>query len=512
VTVICVDPRRTETADFADLHLAIRPGSDIALLNSMLYVLLDENLIDREFVAQHTDGFGALIKTVKNYAPKAVEEICAIPECLIVEAAMIFGKSERAMSLWSMGVNQSTVGVHKNNAIHNLHLVTGKIGKPGCGPFSLTGQPNAMGGREVGGLSHMLPGYRNVENPQHRDDVERFWRVPFGSIASEPGLAALEQFEALAEGKVKAIWILCTNPAASAPNIDAIEKALRQAELVVVQDAYHPTATSKFAHVILPAAQWSEKEGVMTNSERRVTYMPKLVEPPGEALPDWKIISLFAEALGFADAFAYGSARQIFAEFAALTKNTRCDCSGMSYRKLKSTPLQWPYPRTLRTPTVRLYGDGVFPTADGRANLIAVEHFEPAERADDAYPLVLITGRSKYHWHTMTRTGKNEALRKSAPEPILDLHRADARRYGIHDADFVEIISRRGKVMVQCRVTEEITSGTCFLPFHWGRDQGFFKAANNLTTGARDPLSRQPELKACAVRVRKVLDFPLADN
>lgn len=512
VTVICVDPRRTETADFADLHLPIHPGSDIALLNSMLYVLLEENLIDREFVAQHTNGFGALIKTVKDYAPKAVEEICGIAECLIFEAALIFGKAARAMSLWSMGVNQSTVGVHKNNAIHNLHLVTGKIGKSGSGPFSLTGQPNAMGGREVGGLSHMLPGYRNVENPQHRDEVERFWGVPFGRIAPEPGLAALEQFEALAEGKVKAIWILCTNPAASVPNIDGIEKALRQAELVVLQDAYHPTATSRFAHVILPAAQWSEKEGVMTNSERRITYMPKLVEPPGEALPDWKIISLFAEALGSSDAFAYESAQQIFAEFAALTKNTLCDCSGMSYRKLKSTPLQWPYPRMLRTPTVRLYGDGVFSTADGRANLIAVEHCEPAEKADAAYPLVLTTGRSKYHWHTMTRTGKNEALRKCAPEPILDLHRADARRYGIQDADFVEIISRRGKVMVQCRVTEEITRGTCFLPFHWGRDQGFFKAANNLTTSARDPLSRQPELKACAVRVRKVLDFPLEDN
>ena len=250
----------------------------------------------------------------------------------------------------------------------------------------------------------------------------------------------------------------------------------------------------------------------MTNSERRVTYMPKLVEPPGEALPDWKIISLFAEALGFADAFAYQSTQQIFAEFAALTKNTLCDCSGMNYRKLKSTPLQWPYPRTLRTPTVRLYGDGVFPTADGRANLIAVEHFEPAETADDAYPLVLTTGRSKYHWHTMTRTGKNDALRKSAPEPILELHRTDARRYGIQDADFVEVSSRRGKVMVQCRVTEEIIRGTCFLPFHWGREHGFFKAANNLTINARDPLSRQPELKACAVRVRKVSDFPLEDN
>jgi ferredoxin-nitrate reductase len=512
VMMICVDPRRTETADFADLHLPIRPGSDIALLNSMLYVLLDENLIDREFVAQRTNGFGALINAVKDYAPRVAQEICGIAECLIVEAALIFGKAERAMSLWSMGVNQSTVGVHKNNAIHNLHLATGKIGKPGCGPFSLTGQPNAMGGREVGGLSHMLPGYRSVENPQHRDEVERHWGVPFGSIAPEPGLAALEQFEALAEGKVKAIWILCTNPAASAPDTDVIEKALRQAELVVVQDAYYTTATSKFAHVLLPAAQWSEKEGVMTNSERRMTYMPKLVDPPGEALPDWQIIARFAGAMGFGEAFAYQSSKQIFTEYAELTKKRVCDCSGMSYRKLKSSPLQWPYPKSIRMPAARLYSDGIFPTADGRANFIAVEHAEPAETADDAYPLVLTTGRSKYHWHTMTRTGKNPALRKSAPEPILDLHRVDARRYGIQDADFVEVISRRGKVMVQCRVTEEITRGTCFLPFHWGRDQGFFKAANNLTISARDPASRQPELKACAVRLRKVMDFPLEDN
>ena len=512
VMIICVDPRRTETADFADLHLPIRPGSDIALLNSMLYVLLDENLIDRQFVAQHTNGFGRLISAVKDYAPRVAQEICGVAECLIVEAALIFGKAERALSLWSMGVNQSTVGVHKNNAIHNLHLATGKIGKPGCGPFSLTGQPNAMGGREVGGLSHMLPGYRSVENAQHRDEVERHWGVPFGSIAPEPGLAALEQFEALAEGKVKAIWILCTNPAASAPDTDVIEKALRQAELVVVQDAYHPTATSKFAHALLPAAQWSEKEGVMTNSERRMTYMPKLVEPPGEALPDWQIIARFAGAMGFGEAFPYHSSKEIFAEYVALTKNRVCDCSGMSYRKLKTSPLQWPHRKSIRMPAARLYSEGVFPTADGRANFVAVEHAEPAEIADDAYPLVLTTGRSKYHWHTMTRTGKNPALRKSAPEPILDLHRADARRYGIQDADFVEVISRRGKVMVQCRVTEEITRGTCFLPFHWGRDQGFFKAANNLTISARDLVSRQPELKACAVRLRKVMDFPLEDN
>src|SRR5262245_43985399 len=226
VMIICVEPRRTETADFADLHLPIRPGSDIALLNGILYVLLDENLIDRDFIVRHTNGFGALINAVKNYPPKTVEGICGIAECLVVEAALIFGKAKNVMSLWSMGVNQSTVGVGKNNAINNLHLATGKIGKPGCGPFSLTGQPNAMGGREVGGLSHLLPGYRSVANAQHRDEVERFWGVPLGRIAPEPGLAALEQFESLAQGKLKAIWILCTNPATSAPDLDLIEKGL----------------------------------------------------------------------------------------------------------------------------------------------------------------------------------------------------------------------------------------------------------------------------------------------
>jgi len=513
VMVIAVDPRRTETADFADLHLPIRPGTDIALLNGMLYVLLEENLIDRDFLTNHTRGFAALLDTVKKYPPKVAEEICAVPECLIVEAALIFGKAERAMSLWSMGVNQSSVGVHKNNAIINLHLATGKIGKPGCGPFSLTGQPNAMGGREVGGLSHMLPGYRSVEERAHREEVARVWGIPHEQIRAEPGLSALEQFEALAEGKLKAMWILCTNPAVSAPDIDLIEKALRQAELVVVQDAYHPTATSRWAHVVLPAAQWGEKEGVMTNSERRVTYMPKLVEPPGEALPDWQILTLFARKMGFKKGFAYKSTEEIFAEYAALTAGTACDCSGVSYARLKHEgPLQWPCPKDDHPGTERLYGDGRFHTVDGRAQLIPVDHADPIEMPDDDYPLLLTTGRLKHHWHTMTRTGKNQALRRSAPDPILEINRTDAQRFGIQDADFVEVISRRGKVMVQCRVTEEITRGACFLPFHWGREHGFFKAANNLTIAARDPVSRQPELKACAVRVRRVVNFPLSDN
>jgi ferredoxin-nitrate reductase len=513
VMIIAVDPRRTETADFADLHLPIRPGTDIALLNSMLYVLLEANLIDRDFITRHADGFAGLLKVIKKYPPRIAEEISGVPECLIVEAALIFGKADRALSLWSMGVNQSTVGVHKNNAIHNLHLATGKIGKPGCGPFSLTGQPNAMGGREVGGLSHLLPGYRSVQDPKHRKEVARFWDVPYDGISSEPGLSALEQFEALAQRKLKAIWILCTNPAVSAPDTDLIEKALRQAELVVVQDAYHPTATSRLAHVILPAAQWSEKEGVMTNSERRVSYMPKLAEPLGEALPDWRILTLFAREMGFSEAFPYNSTEEIFSEFAKLTENTACDCSGMSYARLKNEgPLQWPCPSADHAGTERLYEDAHFSTPDSRANLIPVDHAEPFEMPDDEYPLVLTTGRVKHHWHTMTRTGKNEALRRSVPEPVLEIHRSDARQFGIQDADFVEVVSRRGKVMVQARVTEEITRGSCFLPFHWGREHGFFKAANNLTVTARDPVSHQPELKACAIRVRKVLDFPIGDH
>ncbi|MGB7793785.1 MAG: molybdopterin oxidoreductase family protein, partial [Terrimicrobiaceae bacterium] len=454
-----------------------------------------------------------LLEVIKKYPPKVAEEICCVPECLIVEAALIFGRAERALSLWSMGVNQSTVGVHKNNAIHNLHLATGKIGKPGCGPFSLTGQPNAMGGREVGGLSHLLPGYRSVQDPKQREAVARFWGVPYDGISPRPGLSALEQFEALATGKLKAIWILCTNPAVSMPDTDLIEKALRQAELVVVQDAYHPTATSRLAHVVLPAAQWSEKEGVMTNSERRISYMPKLAQPPGEALPDWQILTLFAREMGFSEAFPYESAEEIFAEFAALTESTFCDCSGVSYTRLKNQgPLQWPCFRTGHAGTERLYEDTRFSTPDGRAKLIPVDHAEPFEIPDDDYPLLLTTGRVKHHWHTMTRTGKNEALRRTAPEPILEIHRADAREFGIQDADFVEIVSRRGKVMVQTRVTEEIARGSCFLPFHWGREHGFFKAANNLTVTARDPISHQPELKVCAVRIRKVLDFPIGNH
>jgi ferredoxin-nitrate reductase len=411
------------------------------------------------------------------------------------------------MTLWSMGINQSHQGTDKNTAILNLHLATGQIGRPGAGPFSLTGQPNAMGGRETGGLSNLLPGYRHVSDAEARAVVERHWGIPAGRIGSVPGRSALEIFEGLLDGSVRAVWILCTNPAASLPDLDLVEKALRQAELVIVQDAYHPTETTRFADVLLPAAQWPEKDGVMTSSERRLTYLPKLVEPPGEALPDATIVTRVARELGYKEAFAYESAAEIFDEFATLTAGTGCDCSGVSHERLKAEgPLQWPVPAPSHPGTPRLYTDLHFPTEDGRARLIPVEHDPPVEMPDANYPLTLTTGRVRDHWHTLTRTGKSPALAARTREPHLEVNLRDAQRAGILDGDFVEITSRRGKAVAQARVSETIRQGTCFLPFHWGRQWGFYKAANNLTLSARDPRSKQPELKACAVRLR-----PLAD-
>jgi ferredoxin-nitrate reductase len=508
VKVISVDPRRTEVADIADLYLPIRPGADIALLNAMLAVMVEERRIDPAFIAAHTQGWDALHTLLARYTPEAVQEICGLPASRIREAARLFGHAQAVLSLWSMGMNQSTVGVGKNNALINLHLATGQIGTPGAGPFSLTGQPNAMGGREVGGLSHLLPGYRSVLDPQHRVEVAAHWGIPPEHLSTKTGYSAVELFQALAEGKIKAVWIMCTNPAVSMPDLDLVEKALRQAELVVVQDAYHPTDTTQFADVLLPAAQWPEKEGVMTNSERTLTYLPSLASPPGEALPDWQIMTLFARELGLKKAFPFERAEEVFEEFKQLTKGRPMDITGVTYARLTGGPVQWPCPAFDHPGTPRLYTDRRFPTPNGRARFLPVEHADPVEHPCREFPLVLTTGRVKNQWHTMTRTGKVENLLKSCREPFVELHPQDARRYGVQDGDFVELTSRRGKLVAQARVTAAIASGICFVPFHWGRSMGFYKCANNLTLNAYDPVSKEPELKAAAVRVKKLEDGP----
>jgi len=507
VTVIVADPRWTETADLADLHLPLRPGSDVALLNGMLHVLWKDGIVDSAFIDRCTTGWADLTRVLDHCPPQRAAAITGLSADIIVDAARRFGRAGAALTLWSMGVNQSHAGTDKNGAILNLHLATGQIGRPGAGPFSLTGQPNAMGGRETGGLSHLLPGYRRVTDAAERAAVERHWSLAPGTLREQPGLSALEMFERAAAGEVRALWIMATNPAASMPDLDLVDKALRQTELVIVQDAYHPTETSRFADVVLPAAQWPEKDGVMTNSERCLTYLPKLVDPPGEAWPDAVIVARVAAEMGFKHAFAYGDTGEIFAEFAALTAGRPCDYSGVSHARLASGgPLQWPVPADDHEGTPRLYTDGRFPTADGRARFIAVEPDDPVEPPDDIFPLSLTTGRVRDHWHTLTRTANARALMARTPEPILEVHPLDARRAGLSDGDFVEITSRRGKAVAQCRVALTIREGTCFLPFHWGRRFGFYKAANNLTLTARDPISQQPELKACAVRLRRVAE------
>jgi ferredoxin-nitrate reductase len=508
VFVMVADPRWTETADLADLHLSLRPGSDIALLNGMLHVLRDEGRLDQRFIAAHTSGWETVAALIERYPPERAAAVTGLSVETIRTAARRFGAARAALSLWSMGVNQSHVGTDKNAAIINLHLATGQIGRPGAGPFSLTGQPNAMGGRETGGLSHLLPGYRHISDPSARARVEDAWGLPADTISPQPGRAALEIFEGLAAGEVRAVWIICTNPAASMPDLDVVEKALRQADLVIVQDAYHPTETTRFADILLPAAQWPEKDGVMTNSERRLTYLPKLTEPPGEALPDTEILIRFAHEMGWKDAFDYASAADIFDEFTALTAGTVCDYAGVSHARLRSEgPLQWPVPASDHAGTARLYTDGSFPSPDGRARFVAVEHDEPVEAVDPNFPLTLTSGRVRDHWHTLTRTGKSPALMARTPEPILEVNLRDAARASLQDGDFVEVTSRRGKVVAQCRVSAAIREGTCFLPFHWGRLLGFYKSVNNLTLRARDPLSRQPELKACAVRLRRLAEI-----
>lgn len=511
VRVVVVDPRRTETADIADLHIPLRPGTDIVLLNAMLHVIIRDNCVDKAFIEQHTRGWEAVQVQVQPYTPAYAQEVCGIPAAMIVDLARHFATSQGTVSLWSMGLNQSSEGVAKNQALINLHLATGHIGKAGAGPFSLTGQPNAMGGREVGGLSHLLPGYRHITNPAHRTEMAHFWGVAEHAISPRPGYSAVELFEALDAGEVKALWIIATNPLVSMPDLDLVERALRKAAFVVVQDAYHPTDTTQFADVLLPAAQWPEKEGTMTNSERRITYLPQILQAPGEALPDWRILTRFAHAMGWQEAFAYTSAEDVFNEFKRCTTGRPNDITGVSYARLRQQPLQWPCPAPHSPGTERLYTNQQFPTPEGLARFIPVAYQGPQEPPNTMYPLTLTTGRVKNHWHTRTRTAHVDIFNRRNPEPFVEIHRDDARRLGIQDADFVEVLGRRGKVIAQARVTTEIAPGTCFIPMHWGRLAGFYKAANNLTNRVYDPISKQSELKYAAISIRKVIDVVFPD-
>jgi ferredoxin-nitrate reductase len=505
VKLIVVDPRKTPTAEAADLHLAIRPGSDIDLLHGMAHLLLRWGYVDAPFIDECTSGFAAYAEVVRHYAPELVAERCGISINDLETAARFWGESQRVLSLWSMGMNQSSEGTAKVRALINLHLLTGDIGKPGAGPFSLTGQPNAMGGREAGGLSHLLPGYRTVTMPQHRAEVEQFWGLPAGQIAAAPGRSVWEMIRGLEAGEVGVFWIAATNPLVSLPDLERVKSALRQSPFTIYQESYYPTETSAFAHLLLPAAQWSEAPGTLTNSERRVTLSPQFRTPPGEARPDWVIFADVGRRLGFGPQFAFNNVAEVHAEFVQLTRGRPCDMSGISHERLKQGPIQWPCPDSATplpaSPASRLYADLRFHTPDGRARFAAVHPRGLAEPADPDYPFVLTTGRLYGHWHTQTRTGRVEKTQKMHPHPFLEMHPRDAEALNIQDGMQVEVRSRRGMARLAVKLTQAIAPGTVFMPMHWGYLWAEAAEVNALTHSAACPDSKQPELKACAVQI-----------
>ena len=507
VKLIVVDPRRTQTAEDADLHLAIRPGTDIDLLNGIAYLLLHRGYMKSVFVAKHTDHFTAFAEVIEQYPPDVVAQRCGIAVEDLETVAHWWGKSGRVLSMWSMGVNQSSEGTAKVQAIINLHLMTGQIGKPGAGPFSLTGQPNAMGGREVGGLCNLLPGYRHVMFPEQRAEVEQFWGIPGGQISPHCGRSAWDIIRGLELGEVSLLWVIATNPAVSLPDLERTKAALRRSPFTICQDAYYPTETAAYAHLLLPAAQWGEKTGVMTNSERRVTLCQAFRPPPGEARPDWAIITEVGRRLGFADKFSFTSSAEVYAEYVQLTKGRPCDSSGLSHEKLaQAGPQQWPYPDSEPKPdSSRLYTDLRFPTADGRARFAAYHSKGLAEPPDANYPFVLTTGRLYGHWHTQTRTGRIEKITKMHPNPFIEIHPRDAGRVGVQDGSWVEVRSRRGQARFPAKVTQAISPGTVFVPIHWGELWAEQAEANAVTHPMSCPESHQPELKACAVQLSPVM-------
>jgi ferredoxin-nitrate reductase len=504
VELIVVDPRRTATAAQASLHVAVAPGGDIPLLNAVGQLLIEWGAVDREFVSAHTTGFAEYRDFLAQGDWDAMVEASGVPRAVVRDLAERTARARAWLTFYSMGLGQSTVGVWKNNSLINLHLLTGQIGKLGAGPFSLTGQPNAMGGREGGILCQALPGYRSVDDPVHRADVEAHWKRPPGTIGERPGLTAVEMFRALETGRLKAIWIAATNPAVSLPDLHQVRRALAKAELVVVQDPYHPTETSRLADVLLPVAQWSEKVGTSTSSERLVSISEQVVRPPGSALPDWEILARFGRAMGY-DGFDFKEAAAVWDEFIPLTAGRPCDMSGMSAARLREVRhLRWPCPSAEHPGTDRLYLDRRFPSPDGRARFLPRPHRTPRETPDHEFPLVLTTGRLYAHWHTLTRTGKSAKLVKREPAPFVEVHPADALEYGLEEGQLAEVTSRRGALRLPVRLDAGLSRGVVFVPFHWGDEHGEQTAANYLTIAAIGRVAKQPEFKYCAVRLAPV--------
>jgi assimilatory nitrate reductase catalytic subunit len=512
--VIVADPRRTDTAREADLFLPLLPGTDVALFNGMLHICLAEGLVARDYIAAHTKGFAELERTVRDYPPALVAQICGIREQDLFQAARWFAQARGALSLYCQGLNQSASGTAKNAALINLHLATGQIGKPGAGPFSLTGQPNAMGGREVGGMANLLSGHRDLANPAHRAEVAALWGID--AVPAAPGKTAVELFEAVAAGQIKVLWIACTNPAQSMPDQKLIRAALQKAELVIVQEAYASTATVAYADVLLPATSWAEKEGTVTNSERRITRVQAALAPPGQSRHDWDIAAAFGRRLApllgkRADMMAYATPESVWNEHRASTQGRDLDITGLSYALLEqSGPQQWPYPAGAAGGLQRLYQDGVFATPDGRANFVNTVYQPVVEPVDARYPFHLNTGRLRDQWHGMSRSGTVAQAFSHAPEASVTLAPADMARLQLRDGDLVHVTSRRGSQILPARAGDDMGPSQAFIAMHWGQEYlsgrtkgGPMLGVNALTQPAFDAVSKQPELKHAAVKILK---------
>jgi len=524
VRVVVIDPRRTATGDLADLFLQIRPGTDVILFNGLLNHLRRDDALDWEFLDAHTEGFGAALSVAKESAPSvpAVAAACGLGEDDVLELYRWFARTPRVVTAFSQGVNQSTSGTDKVNAIVNVHLATGRIGRAGMGPFSLTGQPNAMGGREVGGLANQLAAHMDFA-PANVDRVRRFWNAP--RLATGPGLKTVDMFDAIDAGRIKAIWIMSTNPVVSMPDAERVRRALERCELVIVSDCVRETDTTACAHVLLPAATWGEKSGTVTNSERRISRQRQFLPEPGESRADWRIVADVARRMGHGAQFEYRSSADIFREHAQLSAFENdgarafdiggCEeLTDAEYEALE--PFQWPRRATDRAATsgavslgepvaarARPFADGRFYTSSGKARLVATPPRAPAERPNAEYPLVLNTGRIRDQWHTMTRTGRSARLMAHNPEPFALVHPVDAARFGVTSGDLVEIRSAAGRVVVRADVGDSVGAGHVFVPMHWSERFASHARVGALIAPAADPVSGQPELKHTAVSIRR---------
>jgi len=507
--IVLIDPRRTMTADIADLHLPIRADGDVALFTGLLAWLAARGKLDHDYVANHTSGLDAALDAAGRPDLSRIAGLTGLTETSLAGFYDLFAATGKVVTVYSQGVNQSASGTDKVNAIINCHLATGRIGKPGAGPFSVTGQPNAMGGREVGGLANMLAAHMEIENPAHRELVQRFWRAPV--IAAKPGLKAVDMFRAVADGTIRAIWIMATNPIDSMPEANAVAAALDVCPFVVVSDILAATDTMRHAHVALPAAGWGEKDGTVTNSERCISRQRPFLPLPGEARPDWWTISEVARRMGFASAFDYGAASEIFAEHAALsafgnTGERDFDIGAHStidretFDRLE--PFHWPQPQRDAPRATRFFADGRFYTPDRKARLVAVRPRDiPAAVGESR--LILNTGRVRDHWHTMTRTGRSPRLSQHLAEPFCELHPLDAAHRGIAAADLVRVRTPHGTIVVRALLSARQARGTVFVPMHWNDQFASSARVDALVPAETDPVSGQPALKSAAADVER---------